>query len=68
MLYRAVLRYVQMSHIHLYLAVPNAAYLGVLSTPIGRLVIDEASMNLVVFDPQSEVIERWLPFEASSEK
>lgn len=41
----------------LYLAVPKAAYEGILAEPIGQIAIQKAKLKLMVFDPyQMEVI------------
>src|SRR5580698_5562473 len=38
----------------LYIAVPNEVYIGILSEPIGQLVIRELKMKVMVFGPTSE--------------
>jgi len=47
--------------IPLYLAVPEAAYQGILSEELGRLVLQHSKIKLVVFDSEHEVIIRWIP-------
>lgn len=49
------------SALPLYLAVPRAAYDGILSEPLGQGVIKQVGMKLLVFDPVQEEIVRWLP-------
>jgi hypothetical protein len=48
-------------NIPLYMAVPEAAYNGILSEEIGKQVIRHANIQLIVFDPMSEEIVRWIP-------
>ena len=45
----------------LFLAVPTAAYEGILSEDIGRQAIAKAGMNLVIFDPDKEEVSLWIP-------
>jgi|SRR5579871_12489 len=45
----------------LYLAVPEFAYQGILSEELGQQVLQRIGMNLLVFDPDQEVITRWIP-------
>ena len=45
----------------LYLAVPEFAYQGILSEELGKQVLQRIGMNLLVFDPDQEVITRWIP-------
>jgi hypothetical protein len=44
----------------LYFAVPDTVYLGILSEPIGQLVLAKLKMKVVVFDPNSERIIQWI--------
>jgi hypothetical protein len=44
----------------LYIAVPNEVYIGILSEPIGQLVIRELKMKVMVFGPTSERIIQWI--------
>lgn len=60
--YRAALRYIDMGHVPLYLAVPQAAISSIFETEIGALVIHEIELNLVAFDPVVEEITQWLPY------
>ncbi len=48
------------SPLPLYLAVPHAAYDGILSEPIGQGVIKQVGMKLMVFDLVQEEISLWL--------
>jgi hypothetical protein len=45
----------------LYLAVSEATYLDLFEEPVGRLLIENGRVRLLVFDPQAEVIRRWTP-------
>jgi hypothetical protein len=45
----------------LYLAVPQLAFVELFEEPVGRLLIEQADLLLIVFDPQSEEIKQWLP-------
>jgi hypothetical protein len=44
----------------LYLAVPDEAFNGVFSTPLGRVALEDYGLKLIVFEPEQEVIQRWL--------
>ena len=59
-LYRAALDYGGVTT-PLFLAVPTAAYKGILSEDIGQQVISKADVNLIVFDPVEEEIVLWIP-------
>lgn len=45
----------------LFVAIPENAWLGIFKEPIGQLVLEELGMALVVFDPQREVLIKWIP-------
>jgi hypothetical protein len=59
-LYRAALEYIQVDD-PLCLAVPTAAYEGILSEDIGQQVIMRAGIRLLIFDPAKEEVVQWLP-------
>jgi hypothetical protein len=59
-MYRTSLRYAGVE-IPLYLAVSVEAYNGILSEKLGKLMLAEASVRLLVFDADQEVIVRWIP-------
>jgi hypothetical protein len=61
-LYRAAIKYIGIDDMTLFLAVPGAAFADILSTMLGKLAIQEAEINLFVFDPVDEVIQQWLPY------
>ncbi|MCC6613054.1 MAG: fatty-acid synthase [Anaerolineae bacterium] len=65
LLYRAAMKYIGIDGQFLYLAVSSDAYAGILSEPIGRLVLTEAQIRLVVFDPKVQEIVRWIPYPES---
>lgn len=56
--YRAILRNTDADRM-LYLAVPNDVYTGILSEPIGQLVLADAEIRVFVFDPTDRRIIRW---------
>jgi hypothetical protein len=45
----------------LYLAVTEATFLDLFEEPIGKLLIENRRVRLLVFDPQREVIRQWIP-------
>jgi hypothetical protein len=45
----------------LYLAVPDAILRAVFDEPLGQLIVGDYSLRLFGFDPQAEVITRWIP-------
>ncbi|MBN8634330.1 MAG: fatty-acid synthase [Anaerolineae bacterium] len=58
-LYRAVLDYLAVND-PLYMAVPEAAYRGILSEEIGKQVLHRSGVRLIVFDPEHEEIIQWI--------
>jgi len=59
MLYRLALEKLGID-LPLYLAVPAEAYEGILSEPIGRLLIQKIGISLIVFKSDSEEIVKWI--------
>ncbi len=59
-LYRATLDYLEID-LPLYMAVPTAAFEGILSEKIGQQTMQKAAVRLIVFDPKTEEIVRWIP-------
>ena len=59
-LYQAILEYVGITD-QLYMAVPAAAFEGILGEEIGRQAIRKAQIRVIVFDAQQEEIVRWIP-------
>lgn len=45
----------------LYLAVTEAAFVDLFEEAIGKLLVENHRMRLLVFDPQAEVIRQWIP-------
>jgi hypothetical protein len=45
----------------LYLAVPVAAFDGILSETLGRHLIENLNIHLVVFEPEQMEIVQWIP-------
>ena len=58
-MYRAALDYLQIE-MPLYMAVPEAAYRGILSEEIGKQTLKHNNVRLLVFDPEREEIVRWI--------
>jgi hypothetical protein len=58
-LYRGVLRRVDPGR-SLYLAVDAPTFGDLFATPIGRLLLDDERLQLLVFDPHREVIVEWI--------
>jgi hypothetical protein len=56
--YRAVLRRRDPRRV-LHLAVPQSVYNGIFSEPLGRLVMTDVGLNVVVFHPRQRRIVRW---------
>jgi hypothetical protein len=59
-LYRAALRRYDPAR-RLLVAVPLDAFESVWSDDVGRDVVDDEKIPLLVFDPTEEVIKRWVP-------
>ena len=45
----------------LYLAVPQRTHAGILSTPLGQLIVRRQRLLLIVFDEGSARIVQWIP-------
>ena len=45
----------------LYLALPIWAYESLFEEPLGQLLLRNDRLRLIVFDPNQEAIEKWLP-------
>jgi hypothetical protein len=43
----------------LYLAIPRAAFNGIISEPLGRQYVEHHNVQLLVFDPETEEIIQW---------
>lgn len=57
--YRAVLRALEPGRV-LYLAVPDEVYTGILSEPLGQLVMTHAELKAIVFSPLDRRIIQWI--------
>jgi hypothetical protein len=57
--YRLLLDEIEESR-HLYLAVPDDVYTGILSEPLGQLVLADLKMRLLVFNPSTRGITQWI--------
>jgi hypothetical protein len=44
-----------------FLAIPNLAFSDLFEEPIGKLLIENHRVQLIVFDPANQVIQQWLP-------
>lgn len=45
----------------LYLAIRVAIFENIFEEPIGRILLENQRLRLVVFDPEAEVIVKWIP-------
>jgi XisH protein len=45
----------------LFLAVDEEVYVNLFEDSIGKLLVDNRRIQLIVFDPQTETIRQWLP-------
>jgi XisH protein len=45
----------------LYLAVNEEIFVNLFEEPIGKLLLNNRRVRLLVFDPQTEVIRQWIP-------
>jgi hypothetical protein len=45
----------------IYLAVPNEIFSNLFEEPIGKLLLDNERLRLIIFDPVEEVILQWIP-------
>lgn len=58
-MYRAALDYLRID-VPLYMAVPDAAYRGILSEAIGKQTLKHNQVRLLVFNPEREEIVTWI--------
>ncbi len=59
-LYHDILKYTEPDRT-LYLAVRRAVSEGIFDEPVGRLLIENGRVRIIVFDPRREEIVRWIP-------
>jgi hypothetical protein len=45
----------------LFLAVHEEVYIDLFEEPIGKLLLRNRRVRLIVFDPQTETIRQWIP-------
>ena len=58
--YREVLARVEPDR-EMFLAVNDEIFVNLFEEPIGRLLLENGQVRLVVFDAQTEVIKQWIP-------
>ncbi|MCL1475647.1 element excision factor XisH family protein [Argonema antarcticum] len=58
--YRSVMARTEPSRT-LYVAVHDQVFIEIFEEPVGRLIIEDYQIPLIVFDPQTELILRWIP-------
>ena len=44
----------------LYLAVPSSVFVDLFEEPIGKLLLKNRRLKLIIFDPKQEVIRQWI--------
>jgi hypothetical protein len=59
-LYRTALKAAKQDR-ELYLAITVKTYRKLFATPEGRLLIEEVKLRIVVFDPKTQEVKRWIP-------
>lgn len=59
LIYREIMARVEPERV-LYLAVPESVFTDLFEEPIGTLVLQNLHLQLIVFDPVTEVIEQWI--------
>jgi glucose-6-phosphate 1-dehydrogenase len=59
MIYQAVIDWLGLNKV-LYMAVPIAAYETIFREAIGQIAIKKLHLRLMVFNPETEEIERWI--------
>jgi len=58
-LYEKVLLRVKSERI-LYLAITNTVFLKIFTEEIGKILLDDDTLKLIIFDSQKEVITKWI--------
>ena len=58
--YQDVLEEMEMER-SLYLAVPDYAQEGILSEPIGELLVRKHNIHLIIYNPDTEEVVAWKP-------
>ena len=60
LMYRSLLRRMEPDR-KMVLAMPKENWESVMSSDLGRTMLDDYSLAVLVFDPATEVIDRWIP-------
>ncbi|MDM8560799.1 element excision factor XisH family protein [Candidatus Parabeggiatoa sp. HSG14] len=58
-MYRDILSEIE-SERDLYLAVPSFTFDGILSEPLGQLLIRKEQLKLIIFEETKEIIRKWI--------
>lgn len=58
-MYRRILEALSSDRI-LFLAVSEEIFAGIFSSPFGRLFVEREKLNLIVFNPNVEIITQWI--------
>jgi hypothetical protein len=59
-LYHDIMTHVEPDR-ELYLAIRRTIFLDLFAEPIGRVLLDNRRLKLIVFDPRTEVVVQWIP-------
>lgn len=59
--YRAVMTRTEPNR-KLYVAIHNEIFVDIFEEPLGRLMLEDYQIPLIVFDIQAEAILRWIPY------
>ncbi|RRR66631.1 MAG: fatty-acid synthase [Candidatus Viridilinea halotolerans] len=59
-LYRTILQTTEPERT-LYLAVREATYFAIFEEPVGKLLIEQQDLHLIVFRPDQEEVIQWIP-------
>jgi hypothetical protein len=59
-MYRSLLQRLEPGR-KMVLALPKENWESIMSTDLGRAMIDDYHLALLIFDPELEVIDRWIP-------
>lgn len=59
LLYRSILQRRDPDRL-LYLAVTTSVYAGILSSPLGRVALDDYALKLVVFQAEEARVQQWI--------
>lgn len=60
LMYRSLLRRIEPER-RMVLAMPLENWESVMNTDLGRTMIEDYRLEVLVFDPEKEVIDRWFP-------